>query len=154
MKRKQGSVLVTMNDTREVGRSSSDTDIQMSDAPPVIDEHNHNDNGNSSGIDVVPVKSSPNVSDRSENEDRTESIVSIDSAAQEMHTLKPVSRVPEIWSNFFRKLHEIEQMEIRVNEHVSRSRRRIMNLLEQTPAHRRTHLRMFVSHFFDKFKEI
>jgi len=154
VKRKQGIVLVTMNDTREVGRSSSDTDIQMGEAPQVTDEHNHNDNGNGAGMDVVPVKSTPNASDRSENEDRTESVVSIESAAQEMHTLKPVSRVPEIWSNFFRKLHEIEQMEIRVNEHVSRSRRRIMNLLEQTPAHRRTHLRMFVSHFFDKFKGI
>jgi len=75
----------------------------------------------------------------------------------ESHLLKtnlPSSRVSKIWSNFFQRMENIDQLEMRVNEHVSRSRRRIHNLLEQTPSHRRTHLRMFVSHFFDKFKGI
>ena len=159
-----------MNDIREnVG--SSDADIQMNDAPADNDECKNDNNNNiiisSAGADAdaVPISSTPNMSEKNEDEAQTESVVSVDDStamdtSQQQQpttptqTLKLASRVPEIWSSFFRELHKIERMEMRVNEHVSRSRRRIMNLLEQTPSHRRTHLRMFVSHFFDKFKGI
>ena len=88
----------------------------------------------------------------------SESVVSIESQSQptqeQLDIIASNSRVPEIWSNFFKRMEKIDQLEMRINEHVSRSRRRIHNLLEQIPSHRRTHLRMFVSHFFDKFKGI
>jgi hypothetical protein len=131
-----------MNDMTESG-VSSDGDILMKDAI-------ENDGTNVAGTTAV----APSTSESNEEEARAESVVSIDSLTPPTQTPMPTSRVPEIWSNFFRQLNKIEQMEMRVNEHVSRSRRRIMNLLEQTPSHRRTHLRMFVSHFFDKFKGI
>jgi hypothetical protein len=88
----------------------------------------------------------------------SESVVSTESQSQptqqQLDIIASNSRVPEIWSNFFQRMEKIDILEMRVNEHVSRSRRRIHNLLEQLPSHRRTHLRMFVSHFFDKFKGI
>jgi chromatin remodeling complex protein RSC6 len=154
-----------MNDMIENG-CGSDADIQMNDAPADNDKCNNDNNiidSAGTDADAVPISSTPNMSERNETEGQTESVVSVESTAMDMsqqqqttptQMLKLASRVPEIWSSFFRELHKIERMEMRVNEHVSRSRRRIMNLLEQTPSHRRTHLRMFVSHFFDKFKGI
>jgi len=148
-----------MNDMREDGGSSYDADIQMNDVPEGNDECKSG-KCDTDGPDFVRLSVVSNASQRNEKIDGVESVVSIDSTAmvisQQQLALTPklTSRVPEIWSNFFSQLHKIEQLEVDVDEHVSRSRRRIMNLLEQTPSHRRTHLRMFVSHFFDKFKGI
>ena len=140
-----------MNDTKEE-QGSNDADVQMKDASAdtSIDQRN-NDTGNASGTDDAATVNESTVPKNKENQELAESVVSMDSAAV---VEAPTSRVPLIWSSFFRQLQRIEKLETRVEEHVSRSRRRIMNLLEQTPSHRRTHLRMFVSHFFDKFKGI
>ncbi len=141
-----------MNEAGEMA-GSSETDVEMKDASVDSDAHKNNDS-NTSGSNVVTVSNPTSTPQQDENENRAESVVSMDSTAMVESQKQPSSRVPLIWSNFFRRLQRIEQLEMRVEEHVSRSRRRIMNLLEQTPSHRRTHLRMFVSHFFDKFKGI
>ena len=140
-----------MNETGEKG-GSNDADVLMKDASVEADEPK-NDNSNASGADVLPMSNASTTQQEDEKGGQTESVVSMDSTAM-VESKQPTSRAPLIWSNFFRQLERIEQLEMRVEEHVSRSRRRIMNLLEQTPSHRRTHLRMFVSHFFDKFKGI
>jgi hypothetical protein len=59
-------------------------------------------------------------------------------------------RVPEIWEDFFEQMDEIDALEKRLNEHATRARRRTASLLDQTPTHRRSHLRMFVTHKYDK----
>jgi len=141
-----------MNEGVEMA-GSSDADVQMKDASADSDV-SKNDESNISGSNVDPVSNTTSTPQQDENNDRAESVVSMDSTAVVESQKQPTSRVPLIWSNFFNQLQRIEQLEMRVEEHVSRSRRRIMNLLEQTPSHRRTHLRMFVSHFFDKFKGI
>ena len=82
----------------------------------------------------------------------SESVVSTESQHSRRSPPVPTSNAPQIWSNFFEKMGEIDRLEMRINEHVSRSRRRIHNLLEQIPSHRRTHLRLYASHSFDKFK--
>jgi len=139
----------------------NDGDIVMTIASPTAAETT-----SSPDKDDVPMSSPPKSKAGNDPADAEgESVVSLDSTAiatsQEPQASEETSshhllasRVPEIWASFFRRLEKIEQLEMRVEEHVSRSRRRIMNLLEQTPSHRRTHLRMFVSHFFDKFKGI
>ncbi|KAG7361597.1 SWIB/MDM2 domain containing protein [Nitzschia inconspicua] len=64
------------------------------------------------------------------------------------------SRIPEIWNAFFRQMEHIDQMEKRIEDHISRKRRRIQNVLEQIPSHRRSTVRMFVTHQFDKYTGI
>ena len=68
---------------------------------------NNNENANSAGIDVVPVQSTPNASNGSENEDRTESVVSIDSAAQEMHTLHASKLKKFVFESDLMQGHEV-----------------------------------------------
>jgi SWIB/MDM2 domain len=58
----------------------------------------------------------------------------------------PKSRLPEIWEAFHRRLEQIDQLENQLDEHVKRFRRRIGCRLDQTPAHRRSHLRLFLTH--------
>jgi SWIB/MDM2 domain len=58
----------------------------------------------------------------------------------------PTSRLPEIWENFHRRLEQIDQLENKLDEHVKSFRRRIGCRLDQTPAHRRSHLRLFLTH--------
>ena len=141
-----------MNDNRE-NDGSSDADVQMKDASAETDK-GKNDKSNTIGKEISLVKNVSNTPESDYKEKQAESVVSMDSTTNAESLEQPTSRVPLIWSNFFLQLQRIERLESRVEEHVSRSRRRIMNLLEQTPSHRRTHLRMFVSHFFDKFKGI
>ncbi|VEU43375.1 unnamed protein product [Pseudo-nitzschia multistriata] len=147
------------------GSQGDDADVVMEIAGPSAAAANNSSNADNDDDDAV-MSSSPKATTEKESGGREgDSVVSVDSTAivtsQEAqdppHQATPqvlASRVPEIWSSFFRRLEQIEQLEMRVEERVSQSRRRIMNLLEQTPSHRRTHLRMFVSHFFDKFKGI
>jgi len=141
----------------------NDADAIMTiSSPSAVEATDTNHPGNESD-DVVMSSPLKSKTGKESSVGDGESVVSLDSTAmvtsQEPQNppLSPqvvASRVPEIWSRFFRRLEKIEELEMRLDEHVSRSRRRIMNLLEQTPSHRRTHLRMFVSHFFDRFKGI
>jgi hypothetical protein len=64
------------------------------------------------------------------------------------------SRIPQIWNQFLEKLNRIDQLEKRVDEHVKRSRRRVQNILDQIPSFRRSHVRMFVTHQFEKYSGI
>ncbi|KAL3922826.1 MAG: hypothetical protein SGILL_001992 [Bacillariaceae sp.] len=64
------------------------------------------------------------------------------------------SRVPEIWKRFFHQMERIDQLEKKVEEHVSRKRRRIQNLLDQMPSHRRSNARVFVTHQFEPYSGI
>ena len=61
------------------------------------------------------------------------------------------SSIPSIWQAFFQQMERIDQLEKRVEEYVSRKRRRIQNIVEQLPSHRRSTVRMFVTHQFDKY---
>jgi SWIB/MDM2 domain len=61
------------------------------------------------------------------------------------------SHVPKIWDAFFQQMERIDLMEKRIEEHISRKRRRIQNILEQMPSFRRSTVRMFVTHQFDKY---
>lgn len=58
----------------------------------------------------------------------------------------PISRVPQIWEKFLNRIDQIEKLEAKLNEHVKRYRRRIACGLDQTPAHRKSHMRLFVTH--------
>jgi len=58
----------------------------------------------------------------------------------------PKTRIPEIWEHFHRRIHQIDHLESQLDEYVKRFRRRIGCLLDQSPTHRRTHLRLFVTH--------
>jgi chromatin remodeling complex protein RSC6 len=58
----------------------------------------------------------------------------------------PKPRIPEIWSHFMAQMDQIDELEKRLNEHATRSRRRIASVLDQFSPHRRSHLRMFVTH--------
>ena len=62
----------------------------------------------------------------------------------------PQSRIPQIWAHFNAQLDRIDELEKGLNEHANRARRRIAGVLDQTPPHRRSHLRMFVTHKYDK----
>lgn len=59
------------------------------------------------------------------------------------------SRLPEIWAHHLAKLQRIDDLERRLDEQATRSRRRVQSVLDETPAHRSSHLRMFVTHKFD-----
>jgi len=59
------------------------------------------------------------------------------------------SRLQDIWSHFTEKLAEIDALEAKVDEHATRARRRVASVLDQTPAHRSSHLRLFVTHHLD-----
>jgi chromatin remodeling complex protein RSC6 len=58
----------------------------------------------------------------------------------------PKPRIPEIWAHFMAQMDQIDELEKRLNEHATRSRRRIASVLDQFSPHRRSHLRMFVTH--------
>ena len=56
------------------------------------------------------------------------------------------SRLPEMWEQFQEKMAQIDQLEQRLDEQANRMRRRMTNLLDHTDTHRRSHMRMFVTH--------
>lgn len=58
------------------------------------------------------------------------------------------SRLPQIWSHYVQQLHKIDELERKLDERATLSRRRVQNVLDQTPSHRHSHLRMFVTHQF------
>lgn len=58
------------------------------------------------------------------------------------------SRLPQIWSHFLEQLHKIDELERKLDERATLSRRRVQIVLDQTPTHRHSHLRMFVTHQF------
>ena len=58
-----------------------------------------------------------------------------------------------IWSHYGKQLDAIDDLEKRLNEKSCRVRRRVSNLLDQVPTHRRSHLRVFVTHKYDKVEE-
>jgi hypothetical protein len=64
------------------------------------------------------------------------------------------SRIPMIWETFFHRMERIDQLEKRIEKHISRKRRRILNILEQLPSHRRSTVRIFVTHQFDRYAGI
>jgi hypothetical protein len=59
------------------------------------------------------------------------------------------SRLPEIWAYHMAQLDRIDELERRLDEQATRSRRRVQSILDQTPANRTSHLRLFVTHKFD-----
>jgi hypothetical protein len=69
-------------------------------------------------------------------------------------SITATSQVPAIWQRFFRHMERIDHLEKQVEEHVSRKRRRLQNLSEQMPSHRRTNVRVFVTHQFDPYTGI
>ena len=56
----------------------------------------------------------------------------------------PRSRLGEIWKDFEQQSKRIDDMEKRLNETVMRKRRRITNLVDEVPTHRKSHVRVFV----------
>eukprot|EP00980_Cylindrotheca_fusiformis_P030419 scaffold24796_cov211-Cylindrotheca_fusiformis.AAC.2 len=56
------------------------------------------------------------------------------------------SRLPEIWEYYMAQLQRIDELEKRLDEKVTFSRRRVQSILDQTPSYRSSHLRMFVTH--------
>jgi hypothetical protein len=58
----------------------------------------------------------------------------------------PLSHVPSIWSRVTAQLARLDDLERRLHGHVSRSRRRAQNVLDRAPSHRRSHLRLFLTH--------
>jgi hypothetical protein len=58
----------------------------------------------------------------------------------------PASRLSQIWQQHQEQWKRIETLEQNLEEAVMRKRRRIANLLDETPKFRRSHLRLFVTH--------
>ena len=56
------------------------------------------------------------------------------------------SRLESIWQDHLAQYRRIDDLEKRIDEHSSRLRRRVVNVLETAPSHRLSHLRLFVSH--------
>ena len=71
-------------------------------------------------------------------------------APESSHSSIVSSRLSDIWSHFGKQLDEIDDLEKRLNEKSCRIRRRVSNLLDQVPTHRRSHLRVFVTHKYDE----
>jgi chromatin remodeling complex protein RSC6 len=67
---------------------------------------------------------------------------------QEESPETPRSKLEEIWSYYKTQLDRIDDLEQRLDEQATRSRRRVTNILDQTPAHRMSHLRMFLTHIY------
>ena len=68
-------------------------------------------------------------------------------------SMMPKSQLPQIWSYFLQKLDRIDELERRVVERTRKSRRRILNGLEQRQVwqkYRRSHVRLFVTHHFQR----
>jgi hypothetical protein len=63
--------------------------------------------------------------------------------------IKPQSRLPAIWAHHNKQLDQIDDLEKRLDEQANRSRRRLASMLDQTATHRRSHLRLFVTHKYD-----
>ena len=75
-------------------------------------------------------------------------------AAAEPHKIQPStmaspsssSRLEALWEDHERRTRRIEELERRLDENARRKRRRIANLLDEVPVHRRSHLRVFLTH--------
>lgn len=64
----------------------------------------------------------------------------------EKEDMLPKTRLPEIWEKFHRRVEQIEKLETKLDEHVKSFRRRVGCILDQTPAYRKSHMRLFVTH--------
>ena len=120
--------------------STTAMEVELSNEAEVDHDDNNIDKGDNSSekaeAAAPPLDSTSPRTDANENNDSTEAVV-------------VKSRIPEIWNSFFQQMDAIDDMEKRLNEYATRSRRRTAALLEQTPSHRRSHLRMFVTHMYD-----
>ncbi|KAL7522666.1 hypothetical protein ACHAWX_007361 [Stephanocyclus meneghinianus] len=61
----------------------------------------------------------------------------------------PSSSLPDIYESHRGILQRLDDLESRLASRVAAHRRRATNFLEETPTHRRTHMRIFVSHRVD-----
>lgn len=65
-----------------------------------------------------------------------------------MSTSNIQPRLDTMLEGFHQQIIRIEQLERRIEERTARARRRIANLLDLVPSHRRSHLRLFVTHSY------
>mmetsp|Transcript_43233 Transcript_43233/g.104700 ORF Transcript_43233/g.104700 Transcript_43233/m.104700 type:complete len:829 (+) Transcript_43233:83-2569(+) len=68
-------------------------------------------------------------------------------------SMMPQSQLPQLLSYFLHKLDRIDELERRIIERTRKSRRRILNGLEQRQVwqkYRRSHVRLFVTHHFQR----
>lgn len=63
-------------------------------------------------------------------------------------SLSSESHLPHIWSHYLEQLQKIDELERKLDERATRSRRRVQTILDQTPSYRNSHLRMFITHQF------
>mmetsp|Transcript_10823 Transcript_10823/g.16328 ORF Transcript_10823/g.16328 Transcript_10823/m.16328 type:complete len:657 (+) Transcript_10823:60-2030(+) len=56
------------------------------------------------------------------------------------------SRIPEMYSRFRSTIQQLDELESRISNRVASLRRRTTHLVEEVPTHRRTHMRIFISH--------
>ena len=56
------------------------------------------------------------------------------------------SRMPQLYNTHRKILQRLDDLESRLASRVAAHRRRATNLIDETPTHRRTHMRIFVSH--------
>ena len=57
----------------------------------------------------------------------------------------PTSRLETIWKDHETQWQKVEALERKMDETIMRKRRRLTNLIDHLPAHRRSHLRVFLS---------
>lgn len=99
------------------------------------------------GFSTTTNRNNNNQVDGNDNDDASSTSKKKDVAS--MYT-PPRPQIPAIWAKFLHRLERIEALEKRVNAHASRSRRRIQSVLDQVPSHRKSHLRLFVTHRHDR----
>lgn len=56
------------------------------------------------------------------------------------------SRLPQLFNDYQQKLQRIDALERKLESLVSEKRQRALNILDETPTHRKSHLRLFVTH--------
>jgi len=60
------------------------------------------------------------------------------------------SRLPQVFEEYQRKLQGIDALERRLESLVSEKRQRALNVLDETPTHRKSHLRLFFTHQYQE----
>lgn len=108
--------------------------------PPISDLRSTMVDGTSSFFDLALTTNTSNMSSSDEEGLSKEEI-------EEM--IKPQSRLPAIWAHHNKQLDQIDELEKRLDEQANRSRRRLTSVIDQTQTHRRSHLRLFVTHKYD-----
>ena len=56
------------------------------------------------------------------------------------------SRIPEMYKRFRSTVNQLDELESRIANRVASLRRRATHLVEEVPTHRRSHMRIFISH--------